>query len=96
MFKWLHYWKLGRQHKRDINRMLAEALLERPYTPTTEEVLDFIDEMNAQGNKINTSHCMESVKNKTWPVNSDITALETYRSNKKRRIISFMVRSPKV
>lgn len=72
MFKWLYYWNLGRKQKKRMARILEEARKLPPYTPCTEEVLAFIDDMNAKGCMINTSHCMEQVKRQKGDVNLEI------------------------
>ena len=62
MFKWLHYWKLGRAQKKRMDQILDTARQLPPYTPTTEEVLAFIDDMNAHGTPVNVTHYMQHVQ----------------------------------
>lgn len=62
MFKWFYYWKLGREQKKQMARLLDEARKLPPYTPDTAEVLAFIEEFKQYGHDITKTHYIEQVQ----------------------------------
>ena len=72
MFKWFYYWKLGREQKKQMARLLDEARKLPPYVPDTAEVLTFIDQLRSEGVDITTSHYMEQVKRQVHNVNVEL------------------------